>query len=881
MKLQTTLLTQDITYNESTEAVSTLTLDPNKNITLTLNNQNLVISGKLISRPIWPAVHTIRFIGIDESKFVGGGEVVLDSDKGLWCMGNGQLDLQGEDKTRWTNAVGGIPAGATQFIVKDCNNWHPGDELVIARTAKGAVDDDLRIIKSIDLDKKIITVDKPLTYDHPMVNGMWTAEVLNLTSNLRIEGTPSGSAHIFIMSMMMQNIMYCQVRYMGPRKNTAGGPEKEPVKGRYGFHFHHCMDSNVGMCMEGNVARNCNNHSFVTHMSNRICWCDNIAYDVLETPYWSDMGDSTHGLEYDHNIAGKVSYVPGSMSLEDVTTPSFGAGGFILGMGDGNSCHDNVCFGIISNLGIDGVGAYQWRNNNESTWFFKNNIAHNCSSALDIWQNTAENHTLEDFEAYYCTSGGRLGAYANVYHYKDCVFYESPLLVKHGSLTSLRVRFEGITCINGGPGYGDYAGVNAGIIQTGSPVATIDDGQPPVLYRNCKFIGCKTDIAFVGGEQKHYGDIVDCNPNITVAGSEVVRVQFNGKAYQQTASGKKDIPLFAPTFWGTGDGVKVEYFSDTNFKNKVAELIQPQANFTEWQTLGGPHHSCPGSKYSVRVTGQWQPQYSDTYTFSYSMDAGGSIDAYIENNLIGRSFLAIAGKKYNFKLEFRSTGSQVAGFSWNANCPSMAAWHTGGETIPQSQLYSGVTTPPVNKPPVANAGPDITITLPTNSVTLNGSGSDSDGSIVAYKWTYVSGQTLSVNITNPNNAITGVTGLVAGGYIFQLTVTDNLGATATDTVNVTVKPAPDPNLPPTVKAVGKVTVVGNLTLDGSGSSDPEGGIILYQWTQVPTTAPTLTILNASQKIASVQNAPSGSYVFRLTVTDDKGAKSSVDVPVNF
>ena len=45
-----------------------------------------------------------------------------------------------------------------------------------------------------------------------------------------------------------------------------------------------------------------------------------------------------------------------------------------------------------------------------------------------------------------------------------------------------------------------------------------------------------------------------------------------------------------------------------------------------------------------------------------------------------------------------------------------------------------VTSTP-NTPPTANAGPDQTITLPTNSVILSGSGTDPDGTVFAYLWT--------------------------------------------------------------------------------------------------------------------------------------------------
>jgi hypothetical protein len=52
-----------------------------------------------------------------------------------------------------------------------------------------------------------------------------------------------------------------------------------------------------------------------------------------------------------------------------------------------------------------------------------------------------------------------------------------------------------------------------------------------------------------------------------------------------------------------------------------------------------------------------------------------------------------------------------------------------------------VTTAPVaNHPPVANAGPDQTITLATSPVTLDGRGStDRDKNLISYLWTKMAG----------------------------------------------------------------------------------------------------------------------------------------------
>ncbi len=55
------------------------------------------------------------------------------------------------------------------------------------------------------------------------------------------------------------------------------------------------------------------------------------------------------------------------------------------------------------------------------------------------------------------------------------------------------------------------------------------------------------------------------------------------------------------------------------------------------------------------------------------------------------------------------------------------------------------------KPPIASAGPDKIITLPVNSVEVNGIGSsDPDGTIVAYLWTKISGSS-SFHILTPTS----------------------------------------------------------------------------------------------------------------------------------
>ncbi len=70
--------------------------------------------------------------------------------------------------------------------------------------------------------------------------------------------------------------------------------------------------------------------------------------------------------------------------------------------------------------------------------------------------------------------------------------------------------------------------------------------------------------------------------------------------------------------------------------------------------------------------------------------------------------------------------------------------------------------PATNIPPVANPGPSISLTLPTNSTTLNGTGSsDPDGTISSYSWTKISGPNTPAT-SGANTATLSLSGLIAG-----------------------------------------------------------------------------------------------------------------------
>jgi len=189
-----------------------------------------------------------------------------------------------------------------------------------------------------------------------------------------------------------------------------------------------------------------------------------------------------------------------------------------------------------------------------------------------------------------------------------------------------------------------------------------------------------------------------------------------------------------------------------------------------------------------------------------------------------------------------------------------------------------------NVPPVARAGADVSMTLPANSTTLNGSTSgDQDGTIVSYSWTRISGPT-QFTIANSTAASTSLSNLVQGTYVFRLTVNDNAGATGTDDITITVNAgATQTNQPPVAKAGSDITIIlpaNSTNLNGSGSFDPDGSIGSYYWTKLSGPSQ-YSISNSTLASPTLSNLVSGTYQFLLTINDTQGAlgRDTVQVTV--
>ncbi|MEZ8188853.1 glycosyl hydrolase family 18 protein [Vibrio sp. 1F279] len=209
-------------------------------------------------------------------------------------------------------------------------------------------------------------------------------------------------------------------------------------------------------------------------------------------------------------------------------------------------------------------------------------------------------------------------------------------------------------------------------------------------------------------------------------------------------------------------------------------------------------------------------------------------------------------------------------FSWEIDADNgdiLNAMHEG---------LAGGTTDPVNRKPTAAAGADKSVEGPA-SVSLDGSTSkDSDGTIASYAWSQVSGT--AVTLANANAAVASFDVVEVAQQetlTFSLTVTDNEGATSTDTVVVTVNPkdtGPVNTAPvavvtaPTEVNAGDVVVV-----DASASSDADQDTLTFTW-DVPAGIDA-TVQGASVSFVAAEYTQDTVLNFSVTVSD--GTDTSV------
>lgn len=189
---------------------------------------------------------------------------------------------------------------------------------------------------------------------------------------------------------------------------------------------------------------------------------------------------------------------------------------------------------------------------------------------------------------------------------------------------------------------------------------------------------------------------------------------------------------------------------------------------------------------------------------------------------------------------------------------------------------------PANQPnqkPIASAGADQVMTLPTNSFTSNGAGSnDPDGTIAMYEWTKIQGPP---NFTISNSAApnTLIKDMIQGTYQFELKVTDYRGSVSRDTMQVVVNPGSGANTPPVANPGSDFSTNASSTfLNGGSSWDPDGYLIAFDWQQ-KTGPSSMSWVSQYTMFPTIGNMVGGVYSVELTVYDNLGATTKKGVTI--
>ncbi|MBI2334346.1 S8 family serine peptidase [Candidatus Daviesbacteria bacterium] len=186
---------------------------------------------------------------------------------------------------------------------------------------------------------------------------------------------------------------------------------------------------------------------------------------------------------------------------------------------------------------------------------------------------------------------------------------------------------------------------------------------------------------------------------------------------------------------------------------------------------------------------------------------------------------------------------------------------------------AGSVPEPVDQLPAVSVTSPLEDGVVSGTVLITADASDDNG-VVSVDF-YIDGVLLSSDTASPYEASWDTTNATEGAHVITATATDTASQTSSDDVNVTVDNVNDS---PIADAGADQIVTDNdgngteaVTLDGSGSYDPDGTVVSYDWYEGGT-------LLGSGATATVDFAL-GTHTVTLTVTDDDGVAASDDVVI--
>lgn len=204
--------------------------------------------------------------------------------------------------------------------------------------------------------------------------------------------------------------------------------------------------------------------------------------------------------------------------------------------------------------------------------------------------------------------------------------------------------------------------------------------------------------------------------------------------------------------------------------------------------------------------------------------------------------------------------------------PAISADHELGFVDLQMNDGAGSAIPdyvPVNAAPTVDAGANQNVSA-ASTVNLSATANDADGSIASYAWTFDFPSSGAPSLTGGSTATPSFTSGSAGAlYILKCTVTDNLGSTANDTVEIRV---PVAGAATARHIVADGTGTGTWTKGGGSATD--GAALNDETDTTYVESPALSGTEVSRRIRIAPSASKATAQFKERLWTDTGTATA-------
>ena len=319
-----------------------------------------------------------------------------------------------------------------------------------------------------------------------------------------------------------------------------------------------------------------------------------------------------------------------------------------------------------------------------------------------------------------------------------------------------------------------------------------------------------------------------------------------------------------PIKFGGHAGYSTLYFTSKGFvsfhvpSTDGANIEIPNVGFNSlvapfWDDLDATNGSFRLGSTSTEYILDWQVPHSNNagtvqFQIVFTKDSSDVIFNYKDVNFGNASLDAGASASVGVQVT-ASDGTLYSRDSATLSNNSALLW----------QLDSGA--------PTADAGADQDVNG-GDSITLSGSGSDADGGDLTYAWLQTAGS--SVTLSNANSATASFTAPASSGTLtFQLTVTDDAGRQASDTIDVNVSQGSvEGTIGFTTTSFSVDENIGAASISVARTSSYSGAISINYATIAGGTATSGSDYTTASGTLNWSDGESGNKTFNVSITND-------------